>query len=227
MKITACPVCGRPVLQPARGRPKVFCEPGGECWRQDRERRLGPCSVNGCNDPVFVDYPSEGLCRTHRWRLRNGRPMDVPKRAKSVVGMVCAEPGCQEPVWARGKCNSHNRYDWAKRNPERHRKNKRNGVLRRHHTDEDWFDSTLIGQDFRCANPACRSAEPGGRGEWHIDHDHRCCPGTFSCGRCLLGLLCHKCNFGSGYFDDDPEKLIVVEHYPDQVQEALDAADTQ
>ncbi|ABE67698.1 hypothetical protein Wildcat_93 [Mycobacterium phage Wildcat] len=36
-----------------------------------------------------------------------------------------------------------------------------------------------------------------------IDHDHKCCPGNRSCGRCVRGLLCKSCNHGLGDFRED------------------------
>jgi len=40
-----------------------------------------------------------------------------------------------------------------------------------------------------------------------VDHDHACCPGKKSCGKCLRGLLCTACNLAIGYLRDDPERL--------------------
>jgi hypothetical protein len=34
-----------------------------------------------------------------------------------------------------------------------------------------------------------------------VDHDHRCCPEKRSCGRCVRGLLCLRCNTGLGYVE--------------------------
>lgn len=38
-----------------------------------------------------------------------------------------------------------------------------------------------------------------------VDHDHDCCPGTFSaCGRCVRGLICVTCNVALGLLREDP-----------------------
>lgn len=40
-----------------------------------------------------------------------------------------------------------------------------------------------------------------------VDHDHACCPGDFSCGKCIRGLLCTRCNMALGYVSDTPYVL--------------------
>lgn len=33
---------------------------------------------------------------------------------------------------------------------------------------------------------------------WHIDHDHNCCPGRDTCGMCIRGVACLRCNVTEG-----------------------------
>ncbi len=42
-----------------------------------------------------------------------------------------------------------------------------------------------------------------------VDHDHSCCPGNKSCGRCLRGLLCSDCNLALGKFGSDDSESIL------------------
>lgn len=46
-----------------------------------------------------------------------------------------------------------------------------------------------------------------------IDHDHSCCPGLNSCGKCIRGLLCTRCNKGLGVFGDDKDLLLSAANY--------------
>lgn len=36
-----------------------------------------------------------------------------------------------------------------------------------------------------------------------VDHDHACCSGDTSCGKCIRGLLCSRCNRTLGMVKDD------------------------
>lgn len=42
---------------------------------------------------------------------------------------------------------------------------------------------------------------------FYVDHDHRCCSGTESCGVCVRGFLCNNCNNGLGKLQDSPAIL--------------------
>lgn len=63
------------------------------------------------------------------------------------------------------------------------------------------FDNMLKSQDFKCY--ICKSENPGKHGTFYVDHDHSCCPGQVTCGKCIRGLLCQRCNRALGLFRDD------------------------
>jgi hypothetical protein len=46
-----------------------------------------------------------------------------------------------------------------------------------------------------------------------VDHDHRCCPGKKSCGKCVRGLLCARCNSAIGLFDEDRDIILAALEY--------------
>ena len=47
----------------------------------------------------------------------------------------------------------------------------------------------------------------GNRPWTDIDQDHRCCPGSYSCGECVRGLLCNQCNVAAGLLRDNPDTI--------------------
>lgn len=83
-------------------------------------------------------------------------------------------------------------------------------------TVED-YDHMLTSQGGRCA--ICRGAEArtsskyGRPSHFAVDHDHACCPSSESCGRCVRGLLCHRCNTAIGHLNDDPTLLLAAVAY--------------
>lgn len=46
-----------------------------------------------------------------------------------------------------------------------------------------------------------------------VDHDHACCAGKISCGKCVRGLICSPCNKFLGHVRDDREAFLRFEHY--------------
>jgi hypothetical protein len=63
----------------------------------------------------------------------------------------------------------------------------------------------LLAAQDGCA--ICHTWVPGGVGGWHVDHDHACCPGDKSCGKCVRGILCNKHNLAIGMFGDNVTHL--------------------
>lgn len=50
-------------------------------------------------------------------------------------------------------------------------------------------------------------------GTWAVDHDHACCPGSKTCGKCIRGILCHNCNRALGMVGDSVETLLAAVDY--------------
>lgn len=71
---------------------------------------------------------------------------------------------------------------------------------------EDQYQALYEAQGRCCA--ICQRATGTGRKRLAVDHDHACCPGPVSCGRCVRGLLCKPCNSRVlGHLRDDVTAL--------------------
>jgi hypothetical protein len=77
--------------------------------------------------------------------------------------------------------------------------------LRKYGLDEEKYQEILASQDFRCA--ICKRSSNTTEKEFAVDHDHKCCPGKKSCGKCVRGLLCQVCNQALGMFQDSEQVL--------------------
>lgn len=81
------------------------------------------------------------------------------------------------------------------------KKRKSQKMLHQHGLTSDAWDALFESQGRACA--VCRRTEPGSDKGWHTDHDHECCPGKRSCGKCIRGILCPGCNVGIGHLRND------------------------
>jgi hypothetical protein len=71
-----------------------------------------------------------------------------------------------------------------------------------HNITKEQYDSLLAAQHGACA--ICK--QPFSKTP-HIDHDHGCCSGKRTCGRCVRGLLCSTCNPAIALLKDSPALL--------------------
>jgi Recombination endonuclease VII len=79
----------------------------------------------------------------------------------------------------------------------------------RYRLTPDQYDAMLLSQGGTCQ--ICK--QPPTSKRLSVDHDHACCSGEISCGKCVRGLLCDKCNWWLGLMEDDLEMLVSAESY--------------
>lgn len=89
---------------------------------------------------------------------------------------------------------------YRQKNPSRRRHTE---IRNRYGLTIEQYESLLASQGDRCAICRCEFA-----GTPYVDHNH-----TTNKPR---GLLCAKCNFGIGQFNDSPELLLAAAKYLDQ-----------
>lgn len=90
---------------------------------------------------------------------------------------------------------------------EQERQRERKTALGKHHMTQEQFEALV-----RKQHGLCRCGVPLGI-VVHIDHDHACCPGRYSCGKCVRGVLHPSCNKAIGFVQDDPKALRALAEY--------------
>lgn len=123
---------------------------------------------------------------TDNFTKRSNRPRGFVSRCKQCVGTSTKQVR-----------------QWREKNPEkakRLRERERVTVYKLPHED---YLTMLEEQGHRCA--ICGTDTPGGKGSWHIDHNHET-------GK-VRGLLCAMCNVGLGNFYDNIERLRAAIRY--------------
>lgn len=89
---------------------------------------------------------------------------------------------------------------------------RKNGLKNKYHLTIEEYDSILASQNGVCL--ICSKSDGDGK-FLSVDHDHKCCPGDRSCGKCIRGLLCSKCNRVLGMVGDDQKVLLAAIKYLD------------
>ena len=95
-------------------------------------------------------------------------------------------------------CNKRRMEAWRMRNPEKVRQI---GREYSYGLTPSQFDRLKRLQGNKC--PLCRQ-EFSSKVKPYVDHDHSCCTEQKTCGKCIRGLLCNKCNAVLGRVEKFP-----------------------
>jgi Recombination endonuclease VII len=101
------------------------------------------------------------------------------------------------------------------RNPDRtveHRKAR----LSNYNLTPAEFERKAVEQSYVCA--ICGGTN--GKMALSVDHDHKCCAGNTSCGKCVRKLLCRRCNTALGLVSDRIDLLLKLIQYLKEHQSA-------
>jgi Recombination endonuclease VII len=188
---------------------ETACDACKEAWATHTAARRG-----------YEDYGEyRRALNEYRQRVRAGEA--VPVCAKPTKGSPAGRTGTQEGYHAHhfagepacADCLKGNAAGQARRRAAQPDAILRGNLYGKYRLSLERYREILAAQDGKCA--ICGTDGPSDirTGRFHVDHDHACCPGKESCGKCIRGLLCHFCNTALGNFKDDPDNLLAALSY--------------
>lgn len=199
------------------------------------------CSIGGCDR----ESTARQLCMMHYQRERHGRVLDLPELKCPVCSSEFKPKTAQQRYCSRYCTNRRHTSvplimpcgycgELFTRAAGRGRKlycslacRKIVTSIRSHERDygisKTRYREILEAQNGLCA--ICQRPQTGRRKTvLCVDHDHACCPGAKSCGRCVRGLLCGLCNTGIGHLRDSLTLLRAAVNYLECYESREDAA---
>jgi len=183
-------------------------DPGSAVIQKYNEKRL-PCTFEGCSNVSS----GRGLCSGH-WRQdikgRQLRPLQrrTDPRARDAAGYkYCGTCDSWLPVGHFTR--AVDRADGLSARCSRCERSQ--SLKRKYGITLDDYEKTLAGQGGGCA--VCRKTEAINGRRLAVDHDHGCCPGRITCGRCVRGLLCSSCNLHLGAIGDNLDHVEAMATY--------------
>lgn len=147
-----------------------------------------------------MSYPYQ---KVKEWRANNPEKWAAQRdRRQRKVGKTAHE--LHRRVLAttrwRNKGNNREKHFWY-------------GQKVRYGITKEWYEKKLAEQGGGCAMCGKPPEDRPRHRHLNVDHDHRCCPGRKSCGKCLRGLLCFKCNWLLGFVEKNDAFIIKAGRY--------------
>lgn len=176
-----------------------------------------PCPFPGCTRKAS----GEGYCNGHRAQLKRGqalRPLQVktdPRTRDAEGRKWCITCLTWKPVddFSKERSRPDGLHTRCKRCMRSRALQAKFGI------DIDRYERLLASQGGGCA--ICRAVPTKHARAFAVDHDHSCCPTQETCGECVRGILCSRCNLMIGSLGDDPEVLVSMARYLRQCQGML------
>jgi hypothetical protein len=164
---------------------------------------VGTCTFSGCDKP----HMSHGLCDGHgrmRSRGQELRPLAVKRtRGDSLKEMAQGVRTCVGKHGC-GQLLPLSQFSKHRKTADGYNTNCKECCRNLHMqwkydmTQVEW-DALFASQGNKCA--ICRTSETY---RWATDHDHACCPGQKTCGKCIRAILCYPCNTTVGFIETHP-----------------------
>lgn len=152
---------------------------GIKCLVHSRQSHgRGTCSVSGCGRP----HDAKGYCKSHYSQVKRGKePGTIRAWGIYQSGEItCGVTWCEKPAKSTGHCAAHA-------------------------TKIAKYNLSSEQADYWLGIKACQAC--GTTTKLCIDHDHSCCAGSGSCGKCVRGVLCGNCNSALGHAKDSADRL--------------------
>ena len=144
------------------------------------------CKIDGCDRVAKSDF----MCAAHADRARNGLDLTARPFKRVYRGEACERTDCGKNASSLGLCRRHY------------------AVVRRYgFAALDLVDQYLTHGCPICQRKVLEAGAPC------VDHDHSCCAGQSTCGKCVRGAICSQCNAGLGMFQDGVDVLERAMHY--------------
>lgn len=147
------------------------------------------------------------------WARQNGSIMKTCKKCKENKPITRFHKQPTGVDGREGSCLDCRNYDISKShlalmstmsNEEQLMYKKRLRIERKYNMSQDELEDRIKHQRNSCSICNLIFSKDN---RMYIDHDHLCCSKEKTCGQCTRGLLCKRCNWAIGLFDDNPEKL--------------------
>jgi hypothetical protein len=158
-----------------KGKVDYMCKTcrNGDTLKYHRGPANKTCTVDNCDKRHYA----KGYCRLHYDRVRVYGRTEVYKDIIPLSG---------EKVLYREVNGKKVEYLYSHEIRLKHKY---------HMTLEQWYAFAEKGCNV------CGTQIQEGERNLHVDHDHKCCPGAMSCGKCIRGVVCNRCNSAIGMYE--------------------------